>query len=189
MVQAKHLFDELDYATCDDATRADFETWIAHMKPERDGEYGLDRSSDGQVIPGFLSWIQMHNRNEKFANSALYRTFIWKDRVSGEIVATGTVAPDDRGIKDRYDLGGEGHLGGLNVRFDLRNRGIGRYVRARIEHHIADFARRRGRSQLIHAFSHMRGPRQLGSGFHRNKIAMVETDFGSLPLWSKMYSP
>ena len=51
-MQAKHLFEELTYQTCDAHTRDQFEQWVAAMTPERDGEWGLDRHKDGEAIPG-----------------------------------------------------------------------------------------------------------------------------------------
>jgi hypothetical protein len=187
VIQAKHLFEELTYAACDAQTKAQFEKWIAGMEPKRDGEYGLDREVNGEIIPGFLTWIQEHHKDNRFKSSELYQTFIYKDRSTGEIVGTVTVAPDDRGVGERYEIGGSGHIGGMNIRWDLRNRGIGYYIKARVDQHVTNFARRHGQ-QVLHAFSHNRGAKSLNvPGFNRHRIKFVETDFGPLPFWSKVY--
>src|SRR5207249_4604794 len=98
--------EDLRFLTCDDATRSRFQEWIAGMVMEQDGEWGQDREKDAELIPGYLTWIKEHNASAAFTEDGLYQTFIWSDRISGEIVATGTIAPDDRGVKEQYNLGG-----------------------------------------------------------------------------------
>ncbi len=189
IVQAKHLFEELSYLTCDSKTQAQFEQWIAGMTPERDAQWGLDREKDGRIIPGFLSWIQEHNRS--FTPDGFHRTFFWRDRLTKEMVATLTIAPDDRGVRDRYKIPGDGQLGGINVRWDLRYRGIGKYLAARINQHVLEFASREHKAKLIHTctFNHDGAPfivlRRMN--YVRNPIGLVDTDFGTIPVWTKEY--
>jgi len=189
IVQAKHLFEELSYLTCDNRTRAQFEQWIAGMTPERDAQWGLDREKDGRIIPGFLRWIQDHNRS--FAPNGFYRTFFWRDRLTKEMVATLTIAPDDRGVRDRYKIPGDGQLGGINVRWDLRYRGIGKYLAARINQHVLEFANSEHKAKLINTctFNHDGAPfiilRRMN--YVRNPIGLVDTDFGTIPVWTKEY--
>ena len=189
IVQAKHLFEELSYLTCDSGTRAQFEQWVAGMNMERDGEWGLDKEVNGRFIRGFLRWIQEHNRS--FTPDGFHRTFFWRDRLTKEMVATLTIAPDDRGVKDKYKIPGDGHVGGVNVRWDLRYRGIGKYLRARINQHILEFANRERRPKLIHTMNlnHDGAPfivlRRMN--YVRSPIGLVETDFGTQLLWAKEY--
>ncbi len=189
IVQAKHLFEELTYLTCDDRTRSQFEQWIAQMMPERDAEWGLDREKDGRVIPGFLRWIQEHNT--QFTPGGFYRTFFWRDRLTKEMVATLTIAPDDRGVRERHQLPGDGQLGGINVRWDLRYRGIGKYLSARIDQHILEFANRECKSKLIHTcnYNFDGAPHNIlqRMNYVQNPIGLVKTDFGILPMWSREY--
>lgn len=189
VVQAKHLFEELTYQTCDAATRAQFEHWIADMTYKNDGEWGRDREVEGTVIPGFLRWIK--EQNTLFGPNGFYRTFFWRDRLTGEMVATATLAPDDRGVSTKYELQGDGHLGGINVRWDLRARGLAKYISARINQHILEFANRESKSKLIHTYNYnFRGvpvPFLKAIGYVRHSIGQVQTDFGVLPLWSKQY--
>lgn len=190
VVQAKHLFEELTYQTCDAPTRDQFEQWLAAMTPERDGEWGFDRHKDGETIPGFLRWIK--EQNKLFAPNGFYRTFIWRDRLTGEMVATATLAPDDRGVSARYQLHGDGHVGGINVRWDLRFRGLGKYLSARINQHILEAAKRESRSKLIHTYNYNFGgvplPFLQSIGYVQHPIGPVQTDFGPQPLWSKEYT-
>ena len=189
IVQAKQLFEEESYLTCDARTRAQFEQWVAGMTPERDAQWGLDREKDGRIIPGFLRWIQEHNRT--FTPNGFYRTFFWRDRLTKEMIATLTIAPDDRGVRDRYKIPGDGQLGGINVRWDLRYRGIGKYLAARINQHVLEFANREHKPKLIHTctFNHDGAPfivlRRMN--YVRNPIGLVETDFGTIPVWTKEY--
>lgn len=189
VVQAKHLFEELTYQTCDARTREQFEDWIASMTYERDGEWGIDIQRDGNVLPGFLRWIR--EQNNFFGSDGLYRTVFWRDRLTGEMVATATIAPDDRDVSSKYQLQGDGHVGGINVRWDLRSRGLGKYVAARMNQHIRDHAKRDGRPKVIHTYNYNFGgiplPFLQSVGYVQHAIGHVETDFGTLPLWSKEY--
>jgi hypothetical protein len=190
VVQARHLFEELTYQTCDATTRGQFEQWVAGMTAEQDAEWGLDREKDGVIIPGFLRWIK--EQNMLFDPNGFYRTFIWRDRLTGEMVATATIGPDDRGISARYDLQGDGHIGGINVRWDLRFRGLGKYISARLNQYILEFVKREHKAKLLHTYNYdFRGvpsPFLQAIGYDQHPIGPVRTDFGLLPLWSKKYS-
>jgi len=182
--------DQLTFLACDDATLSQFEKWIAGMVMGRDGEWGQDREKDGELIPGYLTWIKDHNASAAFAKNGLYQTFIWRDRISGEIVATGTIAPDDRGVKEEYKLGGDGLWGGVNVRYDIRYQGIGKYACACIDRRIAEFARSEGKTKLFHLFTANPAAEAIYEklGFQRNPIGEIHTTaFGGERLWSKSY--
>ena len=142
IVQAKHLFEELTYQTCDEWTRNQFEQWLATMQPYPDAEWGIDTEREGRVVPGFISSLRDHNR--QFTPHGFYRTFIWRDRLTKELVATLTLGRDDRSVSERNKLDCDGTILGVNVRWDLRNRGIGHYLVACINRHIIDFVKREG---------------------------------------------
>lgn len=110
IVQAKHLFEELTYETCDAKTREQVDQWIGNMEPEPDAEWGIDTERNGRTIPGFLNWIKDFSR--KFTPNGFHQTFIWRDRQNKEIIATLTLCPDDRGVEERNQLHGDGYIGG-----------------------------------------------------------------------------
>ena len=107
-------------------------------------------------------------------------------------MATATIGPDDRGVTARYQLQGDGHIGGINVRWDLRFRGLGKYISARLNQYILDFVTRERKAKLLHTYNYnFRGvpsPFLQAIGYDQHPIGPVQTDFGLLPLWSKRYS-
>ncbi len=190
VVQAKHLFEELTYQTCDDQTRSQFEQWLATMQPYPDAEWGIDTEREGRLVPGFISSLKGHNR--QFTPNGFHRTFIWRDRLTKELVATLTLGRDDRGVSESNQLDRDGTILGINVRWDLRNRGIGHYLVACINKHIIDFVKRDGKSRLIHTSNYNFGgvPWPMLKKIGYEKIASlgpVQTDFGFIPIWSKTY--
>lgn len=183
--------EELTYLTCNAGVREQFEAWIAGMTEKRDGEMGLDGvTDDGVTISGFLTWIQDHNRSPEFTPNGLFQTFFWRDTVTGEIVATATVGPDDRGIKKTYQLGGDGIIGGCNVRWDLHYQGLGKFVCARVNEHIEEHAAKTGRKLQFHFFTLNPAVETVCArmGFLPNPLGEVHIDaFGDERLWTKDY--
>jgi hypothetical protein len=195
IVQAKHLFEELTYRSCDERTKIQFEEWLNNLTMERGGEYGQDQQFEREFVPGFHSWMKAHNESNAFNSNDLYQTFIWRDRLSKEIVATISIVPEDRGVKAKYKLKGVGFIGGSMVRWDLRSRGIGKYICARINQHLAEFSRRQGKPVSIHLFTRTFGEQAAISrlldciGFSPDPIGMIRTTaYGAAPLWSKQYA-
>lgn len=171
-----------------DPRHAAFENWITGMTMERDGEYGEDRIVDDETIPGFWSWIQAHNATPEFQENGLFGTFIWFHHFTGHPVATGTIAPDDRGVKAEYNLGGDGLWGGVNVLSCLRNRGLGRRVVKELDDHVTSFATTHPR--LFHLFTAnpIAESMYLNVGYERNPIGDINTKaFGGERLYSKHY--
>lgn len=167
---------------------AGFEDWITNMTMERDGEYGEDRIVDGETIPGFWTWIQEHNANPEFHVGGLYGTFVWYHHFTGAVVGTGTIAPDDRGVKHQYNLGGDGLWGGVNVRASLRGRGLGRRIVRALDEHVAAHAATQPR--LFHLFTANPIAEQMyiKRGYERNPIGDIHTvAFGGEALYSKRY--
>jgi len=182
--------EQLTYLACDATTREQFEAWIGGMTMERDGEHGQDRTEGVETIPGYLSWIRDHNKSAAFVAGGLFQTFIWRNKLTNEIVATGTIAPDDRGVKEQYELGGDGLWGGVNVRFDLRGRGIGKFACAAIDEQIRSFAVADGQTKLFHLFTGNPVAEHIyqSLGFYRNPLGEIHTAaFGDERLWSKDY--
>ncbi len=188
IVQAKQLFEELTYQTCDDATRSQFEQWLATMQPYPDGEWGIDTEREGRLVPGFISSLKGHNK--QFTSNGFHRTFIWRDRLTKELVATLTLGKDDRGVSESNQLDCDGTILGINVRWDLRNRGIGHYLVACINKHIIDFVKRDGKPRLIHTSNYNLGgvpwPMLKKIGYEVI-TSPVKTDFGFIPIWAKTY--
>jgi GNAT superfamily N-acetyltransferase len=183
--------EQLTYLTCGDDVRQQFETWIGGMTMDRDGECGPDRVEGEETIPGYLTWIRDHNQSADFFPGGMFQTFFWRNTRTGEIVATGTIAPDDRGVKEQYELGGDGLWGGVNVRFDLRGRGLGKFACARIDEHIRSFAATEGKSKLFHLFTANPVAEHIYEtlGFERNPLGEINTAaFGDERLWSKTYT-
>ena len=92
-----------------------------------------------------------------------------------------------------HQLDDDGHICGVNVRSDLRNRGIGNYMAACVTKYIMDFVNRDGKPRLIHTYNYNCGgvpwPLLQKLGYEIvSSIGQVQTDFGVLPIWSKTYS-
>jgi GNAT superfamily N-acetyltransferase len=127
------------YNTTDDATRLKFKEWALSLKPELDGgEYGADDKGEPLPNSAYL-WVVEHNKSEAFHPGGLYATFIFMDGTTGEFLATGSIVPDDRGVGVTYKIGGAGFWGLINVRRDLRGKGIGKYVSAYMDEHVQSF--------------------------------------------------
>ena len=164
--------------------------WVLGMTMERDGEHGADREEEGEIIPGFWSWMVEQNSNPEFIASPLFETFVWVDTRTSQIMATGTIAPDDRGVKAEYKLGGDGLWGGVNVRpdWDMRGKGIGKFITAEMDAHIAAHAV--GSPRLFHLFTANPIAERIYTklGFTRNAIGDINTvAFGGERLYSKQY--
>jgi len=186
-IDTKHLV-RLRCTELDRLGHAVFETWVTNMTMERDGEYGADRTVDGKVIPGFWTWIKEQNESPEFRASDLFGTFVWAYRNTHHVVATGTIAPDDRGVKVEYNLGGDGLWGGVNVRSDcfLRGQGIGRHIVQELDAHVAAHAKTQPR--LFHLFTAnpIAEAMYVKLGYELNPIGMINTKaFGNERLYSK----
>jgi GNAT superfamily N-acetyltransferase len=165
-----------------------FEEWVTNMTREKDGEYGADRTVEGKVIPGFWTWIIEHDASSEFCAAELYGTFVWLHGLTGQVIATGTIAPDDRGVKAEYNIGGDGLWGGVNVRSDLRGNGIGWHICKELDEHVAAHAKTQPR--LFHLFTANpiaeRIYKQLG--YKPNPIGEINcADFGDERLYTKHY--
>jgi GNAT superfamily N-acetyltransferase len=163
-----------------------FEDWITNMTMEKDGEHGEDRTENGKVIPGFWSWILEHDANPEFQASELYGTFVWMHYFTGYVIATGTIAPDDRFVKRDNNLGGDGLWGGVNVRRGLRGQGIGRQIVNELDAHVASYAKTQ--SRIFHLFTDNPIAEQmyLNVGYERNGFINTEA-FGGERLFTKIY--
>ncbi|MDR3616606.1 MAG: GNAT family N-acetyltransferase [Candidatus Obscuribacterales bacterium] len=165
-----------------------FEDWVTNMTMEKDGEYGEDRIVDGKVIPGFWSWILEQNEDPEFLASDLYGTFVWMHYFTGVVIATGTIAPDDRFVKRDNNLGGDGLWGGVNVRsgHGLRGQGIGRRIVKELDEHVASFAQTQSRIFHLFTANPIAERMYVNLGYERN--GMINTDaFGDERLLTKIY--
>jgi GNAT superfamily N-acetyltransferase len=165
-----------------------FGTWVTNMTMERDGEYGADRTVAGKYIPGFWSWIKEQNESPEFRASDLFGTFVWTYQDTHTVVATGTIAPDDRDVKAEYNLGGDGLWGGVNVCSYLRGQGIGRHICKQLDEHVAAHAKTQPR--LFHLFTANPVAEKIYTklGYAPNVIGEINTEaFGGERLYSKHY--
>jgi len=115
---------------------------------------------------------------------------VWLHSFTGVVIATGTIAPDDRGVKAEYNLGGDGLWGGVNVRsnWGLRGHGIGRYVCKELDEHVAAHAKTQPR--LFHLFTAnpIAERMYIKLGYERNAIGDINTEaFGGERLYTKHY--
>jgi hypothetical protein len=122
----------------------------------------------------------------------LYQTYIWRDRVTGKIVATGTAAPDDRGVMKQYELGGHGLWGGVNVRVGYRGLGIGKYICSQMDRTLSVLSNFGQIPLQFHLFTANPIAEKIYAelGFARNPLGEIHTAaFGEERLWSKTYEP
>ncbi len=83
--------------------------WIESMTPERDNEDGFD----------FWRWIAGHHLED--SGNPLFDTLFLVEKMTGVIVTTGSLVPDDREVGKRFGIDGI-WLGGVNVRCEYRGR-------------------------------------------------------------------
>ena len=179
------------YKSCDDATRAAFKTWALSLKPELDGgEYGA--GDDGEPLPNSAYlWVLQHNASPEFTDDGLYQTFIVCDRETGEFLATGTIVPDDRDIAKKYNIPGLGFWGFVNVRRDLRGRGLGKLISAYMDEHVQLFVDVSGKSADFSLFTANEYAVRIykGFGFKFVRQVFIEEFDSTEDLYTKTYVP
>ena len=128
-----------------DSAKLELRRWVGGLLPWRDGEYG------GGPF-GALRWL-----DQKIALSSpggLFQTFI--GLLEDEVVWTGSVVEDDRGVKARLASNGlnvDGFLGLFNTRTALRGRGIGWAGVNHVNNHVQLESNRSQRSLAIALFT------------------------------------
>jgi len=128
------------YREADAHTRSAFQALVLRLTPE-DGENGPD------------TWQWVLDNNASFP-SELYDTFIFSHRITGEVLATGTFTPDDRGALRDNKIEALGVLGFVNVlRRDLRGRGLGRVVWQFLDTHVQNIVNELGGEHQVYLFT------------------------------------
>lgn len=156
MKTRKYTLDDLKVTTfldLNDDERAKFSTWALSLKPDLDGgEFGL--KDDGTVDPraAFL-WVLRQHCTGDIKKGGLYQTFVYFDKATGEFVATGSIVRDDREPAVASKIGCSGFLGFINVRRDLRGRGLGKVVCDHLNKHIQYHVDASGQDQKFSLFT------------------------------------
>ncbi len=112
------------------------------MTPEEDNENG----------PDTLRWFLEHQ-----FQPYPYYTFIFRDRDTGEIVATASFVQDDRGVAAERGLDQDPSFLGLwglfQVRRELRGRGLGTVISEYVDAHVQKYVNTRGVPQTVYLFT------------------------------------
>jgi hypothetical protein len=122
-----------NWHTAPDWARRQLHDWVWGMQQARDGEAG-----DGPNGAG--AWLD--ERIALSTPSSLFQTFI--GYYCREVVWTGSVVEDDRGMKSRLAKMGypvDAFFGLFNTRHDIRGRGIGWIGANRVNRHVGEFDR------------------------------------------------
>jgi GNAT superfamily N-acetyltransferase len=135
------------YPTGDAALDREFELWTAAKTPDPDNENGLGHK-------GTLAWVyEQASVREGMDVQYPYRTFLFYFEATGELVATGSFVPDDRGVQKRFGLEGLGVWGYVNVDTTLYGRGLGTLVCQYLHHWIQRYADSIGDDQTAYLFT------------------------------------
>ena len=147
MLDQKLGLDEFDlkistYQQADEHTKRAFRELVLGLTSEEDDENGPD------------TWNWVLENNDKFPVGGCFATFIFSDRYTGEVLATATFTPDDRGcLKDNH-IEAFGMWAFVNVlRRDLRGQGLGTLVLEHLDHHVQRMVNQFGRTQDVYLFS------------------------------------
>lgn len=120
-----------------------FKDIVLQLTPELDNEKG-----DGP--DGTWQWVL--DNEPTFATGGPHATFIFEG--TGEIVATCTFSPDDRGSLKKNNLDGLGIWGFVNVlQRDLRGSGIGSLVMQYLDEHIQGWVNQNGQPEDVYLFT------------------------------------
>lgn len=183
------------------------------MTEEQDGENGTDEKTQGDspiFNPGILTWVKTHAHNQDAAASrgGLYCTFIWTSGPSlpvamtspeyrdaapqtrpnvQTVIATGTIAPDDRAVGKGNALPGDGFWGGVNVHRLHRGRGIGKVICRQMDEHIEKYASESSQSLRFHLFTQNEAAIKIYLALGFSEVGLVKTDSGEQRLFAKNY--
>lgn len=114
--------------------------WIKAMTPAEDGEDG----------PDFWQWIS--DNNTAVTPGSIYDTFLFLDNNTRTVVATASIVRDDRGVGTSYRIPGD-WLGGVNVRREFRQCGIGKLVLQMVDARMHEWARNAKQDIKINLFT------------------------------------
>lgn len=178
------------FATCDDAVKERFQQWALSLDPELDGECGADASGAPLPESAYL-WVLKHSQSASCQPGGVYQTFIFLDRQSGEFLATGSIVPDDRDVASTYGIEGQGFWGFLNIRRDLRGRGLGTLVSAYMDEHVQRYVDALGRPCSFSLFTRNEHSRVIcqALGFQFVRQIFVAAFAVHEDLYTKTYVP
>jgi hypothetical protein len=166
------------FAAASYVTKTQFENLVKALTPERDNEDGED------------AWKWVLENNAGFIEYGPHATFIFSLKKTGEVVATCTFTPDDRGCLKNNDLKGLGVWGFVNVlRLDLRGCGLGSVIMQYLDDHIQDWVNRYSQNPADPVYLFTEAPEQYARfGFETTDIEVPFLDHGET-LMVKNYKP
>ncbi|MBY0359469.1 MAG: hypothetical protein K2W82_15810 [Candidatus Obscuribacterales bacterium] len=171
-----------DFHTCSDRVKNEYEIWVRRLSLELDNEPG----------EATRQWVLENNSQVQ----APYKTLIFSDKESGQIVATSSFVRDDRQITAQLKLSSSpeylGILGFFQVRRDLRHRELGTTISRHMNSHVQQHLDSVGRAKRVYLFTNVPEAMVIFQqlGFDKQDVTVTVPELKSLEtLFGKVYLP